>query len=57
VGAADITLIASGDDIAAKPALWIGHTRTGEYARRSLTRSPPRSTDRGEYAILGEQGL
>jgi rhamnose transport system substrate-binding protein len=48
---AGITLIASGDDIDAKRALWIGHSNPVEYAQALADALASQMKGRGEYAI------
>lgn len=56
VRAAGIKLIASGDDIDAKRALWIGQSDPAEYAQALADALASQMKGQGEYAIADQPG-
>jgi rhamnose transport system substrate-binding protein len=56
VRAAGIKLIASGDDIAGKRALWVNHCSPAEYAHALADALASQIKGQGEYAIVRQPG-
>jgi rhamnose transport system substrate-binding protein len=53
---AGILLISSGDDIAGERDLWVSQSDPAAYGRALADALASQIQDKGEYAILGEQG-
>ena len=53
---AGILLVSSGDDIAGKRDLWVSQSDPAEYAHALAEALAAQTHDKGEYAILGQQG-
>lgn len=56
VRAAGIELVASGDDIAAKRALWVSQSNPAEYAEALADALASQINGQGEYAIVRQPG-
>jgi rhamnose transport system substrate-binding protein len=53
---ARILLVSSGDDIAGRRDLWVNYSAPAAYGRALADALASQIHDKGEYAILGEQG-
>jgi rhamnose transport system substrate-binding protein len=54
--AAQIPLLSSGDDIAARRTLWVNQSDAAAYAQALADALASQINGKGEYAIFGEQG-